>query len=230
MADDPTQPTAVTEVEELDIDALLDSPAENGYYDCAVPEEFAPEGEEAPRPEQPIKSACSREFTAIRNSGSRSTSNLRWIVIHSTEGSSARSSAQYFTTPAAQGSAQLVVDDIECYRTLHDDVIPWGAPGANTLGWHLELSGHADWSRGKWLDHKKTLRRGAYKAARHAKQFGIPVRLLSSSDIRQGQRGFVTHALCTQAFNTAGGHTDPGGNFPRDEFMRMVKEFRDEMD
>ena len=227
-ANQPPQPPVADE-EELDIEALLESPAENGYFDCAVPEDFAPEEPEALRPEQPIKASCLRDFTAIRTSGTRSLSVIRWIVIHSTEGSSARSSAQWFTNPETQGSAHLLVDDLECYRTLNNDIIPWGAPGANTMGWHLELSGKAAFSQSQWLDRKKTLRRGAFKAARHAKQFGIPIKMLSAAEIKQGKKGFVTHALCTQAFNTPGGHSDPGPNFPRDTFMQMTAEFAAEL-
>jgi hypothetical protein len=227
-AKQPPQAVPAAE-EELDLDALLDSPAERGYFECAVPDDFAPEGEEAPRPEQPIAAGCLREFTAIRTSGTRALSSIRWIVVHSTEGSSARSSAQWFTNPDTQGSAHLIVDDLECYRTLANEFIPWGAPGANSLGWHLELSGRAAWTPAQWRDHKKTIRRGAFKAARHAKELDIPVKLLTVADIRAGRKGFVTHALCTQAFNTAGGHTDPGSNWPKNDFMDMAREFREEM-
>lgn len=214
------------EEEELDLDALLESPEEKGYYDCSVPEEFADEEEglEA-RPAQPIKARCLRDFTALRTSGRRQLSVIRWIVIHSTEGSSARSSARWFTDSRAEGSAHLIVDDRECYRTLADEVIPWGAPGANKLGWHLELSGRAKFTRQQWLDRRETLRRGAFKAAFHAKRFRIPIKLLSAADIRLGRKGFITHALCTKAFNTAGGHKDPGHNCPLGEFMEMTKDF-----
>jgi hypothetical protein len=228
-ATEPPQSAPAADEEEFDVEALLQSPAEQGYFECAVPEDVAPEGEEAPRPEQPIQASCLRDFTAIRTSGTRSLSAIRWIVIHSTEGASARSSAQWFTMPETQGSAHLVVDDIECYRTLKNEVIPWGAPGANTAGWHLELSGKARFTQDQWMAHKKTLRRGAFKAARHAKQFGIPIKILTAADIRQGRKGFVTHALCTHAFNTPGGHTDPGSNCPLELFIDMAKEFRAEM-
>ena len=222
LANEPPQPP---DEEEFDIEALLRSPAENGQYACGVPDDFVPEAGEALRRAQPIEAKCLREFTAIRTSGTRAISSIRWIVIHSTEGSSARSSAQWFTNPQAQGSAHLVVDDLECYRTLKDDVIPWGAVGANTVGWHLELSGRAAWSRNQWLDCETTLRRGAFKAARHAKKFGIPIKMLSAAEIRQGRKGFVTHALCVRAFNTPGGHYDPGPNCPLDRFMEMVTQF-----
>ena len=97
------------------------------------------------------------------------------------------------------------------------------------MGWHLELAGKAEWSRNQWLDHKKTLRREALKAARHAKRFGVPVKMLNAADIHQGHKGFITHALCTQAFNTPGGHNDPGSGFPADQFMEMAKRFQAEM-
>ena len=159
----------------------------------------------------------------------RSLSVIRWLVIHSTEGSSARSSARWFTNPAAQGSAHLIVDDRECYRTLADEVIPWGAPGANKLGWHLELSGRANFTQQQWLARRETLRRGAFKAAFHAKRFGIPIKLLNAADIRAGRKGFITHALCTKAFETPGGHTDPGANCPLGEFIELAKAFHAEL-
>ena len=68
----------------------------------------------------------------MRQSGRRDLSQIGLIVIHCTQSNSARSSAQWFENTRAQGSAHLVVDDVECYRTLDNEVIPWGAKGANT--------------------------------------------------------------------------------------------------
>jgi hypothetical protein len=216
-----------SEEEELDVEALLASPEESGYYDCSVPEEFAVEPPTR-APAQPIAATCSREFDAIRRSGTRPASAIRLIVIHCTQSDAARGSARWFTDPRAEGSAHLVVDDRECYRTLDDTVIPWAAPGANTIGWHLELTGWKRWSREEWLNHKQTLRRGAFKAAFHAKKFGIPIKLLSAADVRLGRKGFVTHALCTEVFG--GDHTDPGHNCPLDQFMRWTREFADSLE
>jgi N-acetylmuramoyl-L-alanine amidase len=210
--------------EQFDVEALLALPEESGYYDCSVPEEFAVEPPTR-APAQPLDATCSREFDAIRRSGTRPLSSIRLIVIHCTQSDAARGSARWFTDPETQGSAHLVVDDRECYRTLDDTVIPWGAPGANTIGWHLELTGWKRWSRDEWLTHKQTLRRGAFKSAVHAKKFGIPIKLLSAADARLGRKGFVTHALCTDAFG--GSHTDPGPNCPLGKFMQWTREFAD---
>lgn len=85
----------------------------------------------------------------------------------------------------------------------------------------------ANWSRQQWLTHAQGLRRAAYKAAIHAVRFGVPIRLLTVEQLRRGQRGFVTHHLCTQAFG--GSHTDPGTNFPTRQFIDWAKEYADEL-
>jgi hypothetical protein len=149
-------------------------------------------------------------------------------VIHSTEGDTAAGAAAWFANPESAGSAHVVVDGGECYRTLDDTRIPFGAPGTNINGFHIEHAGHADWKRQKWMSHEETLRRGAFKAAFHAVKFGVPLRLLTANDLRHGRSGFVTHATVSEAF-TPGGHTDPGHGFPLDHYMELVRRFADQM-
>jgi hypothetical protein len=210
------------------LEALLASPEETGDYDCTVPPEFAGEGEEGPEgPPQPLAAECSREYAAVRQSGRRSLSQIGLIVIHCTQSNSARSSAQWFENTRAQGSAHLVVDDVECYRTLDNEVIPWGAKGANTRGFHIEIAGFAEWNHGEWMKHEQALRRAAYKAAMHAKKFGIPIRWLTPEQLKAGQKGFVTHAMCTTAFG--GTHSDPGRQCPTDQLLEWAKAFADEL-
>ena len=217
-----------TQDEGADLEALLASPEETGDYDCTVPYEFAGEGEEAPAgPPQPYDSACSTDYTAVRQSGRRDLSQIGLIVIHCTQSNSARSSAQWFENTRAQGSAHLVVDDVECYRTLDNEVIPWGAKGANTRGFHIEIAGFAEWQHEEWMKHREALRRAAYKAAVHAKKFGIPIRWLTPAQLKAGQKGFVTHAMCTQAFG--GTHSDPGRQCPTDHLLDWANEFAEEM-
>jgi hypothetical protein len=213
---------------EVDLEALLNSPEETGDYDCTVPDEYAGEPiEELERPSQPIDAACSRRYTAVRQSGRRSLSQIGLIVIHCTESNSAQSSAQWFENTRAQGSAHLVLDDLECFRTLDSEQIPWGAKGANTRGFHIEIAGWARWSRNDWMKHEQALRRAAYKAALHAGKFGVPIRWLTPAQLRAGQKGFVTHAMCTQAFG--GSHTDPGKHCPTDKLLDWAKEFAEQL-
>jgi N-acetylmuramoyl-L-alanine amidase len=213
---------------EADLEGLLSSPEETGDYDCTVPPEFAGDpAEELERPAQPLEAACSRRYSAVRQSGKRNVSQIGLIVIHCTQSHSARSSAQWFENTRAQGSAHLVLDEFECYRTLDNDVIPWGAKGANTRGFHIEIAGWAEWSRDDWMKRSQALRRAAYKAALHAVKFNVPIRWLSAAEAKAGKKGFVTHATCTQAFG--GTHSDPGRNCPVDQLLTWTKEYAESL-
>lgn len=233
---DAEPPAGPETEEEFGLEALLASPAEeHGSDHSSAPEDEEAEGgpdaagAAAARPVQPIDASCLREFDAFRRSGTRPLSRIRLIVIHSTEGHSARSSASWFANPESNGSAHLVVDDIECYRTLGNTVIPWGAPGANTNGFHVEHSGFAKWDRAKWMSHEQTLRRGAFKSALHAVKFGIPLTVLNANDLRHGRAGFVTHATVTEFHPSKGNHHDPGHGFPLDHFMALVRKFAEQI-
>jgi hypothetical protein len=227
---------------EIDVDAFVARPEEqkvNDHRQPPYPEGASPgEAEIAPQdeltaavaPAQPVAAACRRNFTAVHHSpGSRALSEITHIVIHSTEGDTAAGGAAWFADPQSAGSAHLVVDDRECFRTLDNEMIPWGAPGTNRNGFHIEHAGHASWNRQMWMNHEQTLRRGAFKAAQHAKKFNVPLRWLSADDLRHGRSGFVTHATVTSVFPGNMGHTDPGPGFPLDHYMDLVKQFAAEM-
>ena len=162
---------------------------------------------------------CSRRYTAAHHSGKRSKPVL-WIVLHDTEGATAASAARWFANRRSSGSAHLVVDDNECYRCLPNDIVPWAAPGANEQGFHIEQAGFARWSKAEWLRHSRMLERAAWKTAYHCHVFGVLPVFARASDLRQHRPGVTTHAECTAAFG--GDHSDPGGGWPRAEFMRLV--------
>ena len=171
-----------------------------------------------------IKAIC-KIVKAYHNSGTRDLKDIKWIVVHDTEGGSAASVAAMFSRPSASASTHLVVDQVECIRMLDDRDIPWGAPGANTNGYHIEHVGFAHWTRNEWLAHDTTLRRGAYKAALRCVRYGIPVRWVGPLGLRLGRRGLTTHADVSKWQGTPGGHSDPGPNFPKDVYLAYVKEY-----
>ena len=160
---------------------------------------------------------------ARHDSGPRSKSRIKWVVLHSTEGGTAESVARFFAS-TAQASTHLVVDDKECWRMVPDLVIPWGAPGVNTGGLHIEQCGYARWSRAEWLSHGHTLDRSAAKAARWAHMYGIPLRWVGPLGLKLGRKGVTTHHDASRAF-TPGGHTDPGPGFPKDIWMSRAKSY-----
>jgi hypothetical protein len=167
--------------------------------------------------------SCKRR-RARNDSGPRRASSVRHIVVHSTEGGTAASVAAFFAT-SAQASTQLVVDGRECYRCVPDLVIPWGAPGVNSSGIHIEHCGFARWSRAEWLGHMPTLERSAAKAALAAWRYRIPRRWLSVAELRAGRAGFCCHVDATKAFSNNSGHWDPGDGFPRDVYLALVRRF-----
>src|SRR5262245_39397389 len=160
--------------------------------------------------------------------------SIRWIVLHSEEASTAESAARYFTTPAAQGSAHLCVDDTVCYRTLRNIEVPWGSAssfGANLHGFHIEQAGFARWGSAAWMLHRDTIRRAAFKTAVHCDLFGIPVRWLTAAEL-PAQDGITTHnavSVASRREDPANAHkythTDPGVFYPRRYFMRLVREY-----
>lgn len=175
----------------------------------------------------PISQTCSRRYTAVRTSGRRKLSAIRLLVVHCTQGSTARGAAAWFANPRSRGSAHLCVDGVECYRTLSPSWICWGAPGVNGSGWHMELAGFAEWSRAEWLRHRGTLDRGAFKLAWHADAFGLPLRLLTPAAAKGGAKGVITHKIASAAYG--GSHWDPGPNFPMDVFLKSARHYREAM-
>lgn len=172
----------------------------------------------------PISANCRKDFKATKKSGKRPLSAIKWIVMHSTEGGTARGAASWFQNPDSQGSAHLCLDDNVCYRTLNDDEIPWGAKGANYFGFHIEQAGYAKWTKYIWSKtHRKTLNRAAFKTALHCKRYGVPRKFVDANGLKLGVPGITTHDECSKAFG--GSHYDPGTGWPRTLFMSLVKSY-----
>ena len=160
---------------------------------------------------------------AAHDSGPRQASAIDLVVIHSAESTSAAGVASYFAG-GAQASTQLAVDDKECWRMLPDLVIPWGAPGANSDGLHIEMCGYAAWSKDEWLAHMDMLERAAVKAAKWCWQYKIPRRWLTIEELKADRRGFTTHVDVNAAFRRSD-HWDPGYGFPRLKFLQLVRKW-----
>jgi hypothetical protein len=172
-----------------------------------------------------ITAGCRTQYRAYHKSGTRPLSSISLIVLHSTEGGgSAANVAHYFESPGSGGSAHLVIDDDTCYRCLLNSEIPWGAPGANSQGFHIEQLGYAAWTAEEWLAHPKMLDRVAYKMAYHAHLFKIPLVFVNAVGLRAGHKGVTTHAEVSKAWpNNAGNHHDPGTGYPMAHVLALAK-------
>ena len=175
---------------------------------------------------QDITAACDGRYTAAHNSGRRPLTDIRYVVIHCTESDTAESAAEWFQNPASTGSANLVVDDENCFRTVPDFVVPWAAPPLNRNGFHIELAGHAAWTTVQWLDRSFTLRRAAFKTAHRCRLYGIPVRRVGWIGLKLRRSGITGHADVSRAFGLSS-HTDPGPNFPWSHFLSLVHRYYD---
>lgn len=172
----------------------------------------------------PYSTPCSVKYKAVHHDGPRKPSEIGWIVVHSTEGATAVGAAKWFCNPKSTGSANLVVDDNYCYRTVDDLVIPWGSPPLNRRGFHIEFAGYAAWSRAEWLKHKRELERGAWKAAQRCLVYKIPVRQVGAVGLRLGRKGITSHNAVSKAWRKSD-HHDPGTGFPWDVFMSFVETY-----
>lgn len=173
-----------------------------------------------------ITEACDDSYTAVHTSGARKPSDIKWVVIHSTEGDTAQGAAAWFENPLSGGSANLVVDDFHCYRTVPDLVVPWAAPPLNTQGFHIEIAGYARWSRQQWLVRPTRLHRAAYKAALRCKRYGIPVRQVGWLGLKLGRQGICSHNAVSKAWHLSD-HHDPGDGFPWREFIDWTRSYYD---
>lgn len=181
-----------------------------------------------------IEAVCDRRFRAVRTSGRRAKTDVRWIVLHDGEASTAESMARFFTLPQATGSAHLAVDDAACFRCLDNEDVPWGAVSsfnANMRGFHIEQAGLARWSAALWFSHRQTLRRAAYKTALHCVEFDLRPVWVPASQLPL-HSGITTHAEISAAsrridpkYASRYTHSDPGPLWPRRTFMRYVREY-----
>lgn len=158
------------------------------------------------------------EKMAIHSDGKRNIKNLKWIVIHSTESDSASGTAEYFQSSHSTGSAHFVVGEDGVYRTLPDEAQPWGAPGANEEGLHIEVVGHAKFTREEWLKRKKTLESVKKIVQNWSSKYNIPLIFIKAGDLQAGESGVTTHSEVSKAFHKST-HWDPGPNFPMDKIL-----------
>lgn len=147
-----------------------------------------------------------RHFTAGR------PGPIQLIVLHSTEGGTARSVADMFNKGARVASAHYVVDSQDVIQCVRDEHTAFAAPGANATGLQIEVCGWARWSEPEWRA-SGVLPRVVRLIRRLCQQYNIPAVHVDVSGLLAGQSGITTHAEVSQAWKKST-HTDPGAGFP----------------
>lgn len=154
---------------------------------------------------------------------------IRIIVLHTAETGEGTTPAEgvgrWFQNPAAKASSHTGVDTDSICRYVADTDTAWCAPGANSDGLHVEITGRASQTTAQWADaaSEATLRNAAIQVAEWCVKHKIPARYMTDAQLAGGSyRGITTHRQCTRALKR-GTHTDPGPNFPYTHFLSLVK-------
>ena len=163
----------------------------------------------------------------------RGTHTPRMIVIHTmetpeTQGRAEQVAEWFAGSTAPQASAHYCVDNSTIVQSVANIDTAWAVDDfdLNQQSISIELAGAASQTAAQWHD--------AYSTAEFAKlvelskalgfQYGIPAVHLTSAQILDGKtKGYAYHHDITIAKKIAGGHTDPGANFPIDAFLTAVK-------
>jgi len=150
------------------------------------------------------------------------------IVVHDEESpdteSSARDVANYFAS-GPHYSANYTVDDHEIVQCVHlGDTAYHAPPNGGSVG--IEHAGFSSEARGDWLnDYNTRMLRdvSAPLMAALLKNFGLPNRFLSPSDLLNGGHGWTTHNNVSLAWHQSD-HTDPGPGFPIDVYTGWIND------
>jgi hypothetical protein len=153
----------------------------------------------------------------------------RVIALHTTEGSqTAESLLNWLTNPSSKVSYHFAVDashgDSWCMQYVRDGDKAWAQANFNGAAISIAFctpSGAASgWSRSTWLSKPAMLTSCGRLVGELAKQFGIPLTQLTSSQAQGSSKGICEH----KNFGSGGGnHTDCGNGFPMDEIIRIAK-------
>jgi N-acetyl-anhydromuramyl-L-alanine amidase AmpD len=154
----------------------------------------------------------------------------RLIVIHSMEcpvqTGRAQQVAQWFAGPTSpKASAHYMVDPGAVFCGVRPPATAWHVGSANTYAGGasigIEQTGYAystDWWEPIALQQLDLL---VDLVGSLCDRYGIPRRWLGVAELRAGEAGISTHGLCSSA-GIGTDHTDPGPNWPADEFMRRL--------
>lgn len=156
------------------------------------------------------------------------------IVIHSTAppgvpyprasaAGQARSTAEYFASSSAGGSAHRVVDVATSLVCVPDEAIAWHAP-PNPRSVGIEICSQPSYTREQWLSPTvwPAVARAATATLEIAARHNVPLRRIGPAELRAGERGVTGHVDVSTTWRQSD-HWDPGPNFPWPEFMTLLQ-------
>lgn len=166
-------------------------------------------------------------FIEAKNKTIAHRERVDYIVLHTMEVPLSPGMALRVATNFARGnravSAHYCIDPVQVVQCVHETDVAWHCPGCNRRGIGIEHAGYADRTDWSAPDAQAMLRLSADVAAKACNRWNIPVVHLTAAHLKAGERGFVGHLDATEAFETPGGHRDPGQRWPWDAYLQMVR-------
>ena len=154
--------------------------------------------------------------------------NRRLIAFHTTEGSTtAESLRNWLTNPSSKVSYHFAVDmshgDNWAAQFVRDGDRAWAQASYNgqalSIAFCTPGGAASGWSRDTWLSKGAMLTSAGRLAGELARQFGIPLTQLSSSQAQGSSKGLCEH----KNFGSGGGnHHDCGNGFPMDRIIQIA--------
>jgi hypothetical protein len=172
--------------------------------------------------------------TAKNYTKGRQGHTIQILVLHTAENQELPGQAvhlgQWFAGASApQASAHEMIDNKVVVTSVDDVDTAWSDDDfpINLVSKNYEMTGHASNTKAQWADAYETsvikLTEGEFK--KDMKKYGIPAHHLTDAEIvkiHNGDKtikGICTHADISRALKIAGGHQDPGINFPMTKFI-----------
>jgi hypothetical protein len=129
--------------------------------------------------------------------------------------------------PNGPASVHWTVDNDSIVAGAPENVVAYGARGANHDGIHVEICGKSEQGFGGWNDaySQAALTRAAQVTAHALQTWNLPLRWVPASELRASYRGVqgITSHVNVSRGRKESTHTDPGPAFPVLRFLRLVE-------
>lgn len=166
-----------------------------------------------------------------KDSGRRARTQL--MILHSGEtpllpGYAVSVTKNWLNLPGVEASTHVFAGPDTLVRSVNTYMAAWHASVANSISIGYEQTGYAAYSYAQWTTAYGRLQmdRLAREMAADAKLFGIPLRWLTTAQVRAALNGDTSiKGFCSHAQVDPANRTDPGANYPYGELMAAISAY-----